>query len=91
MPISACVLSKNEINFEFFAHLLRVCDEVVINFNAGVLDQHYIQKLKDEGKFGEEYEVHFSLHPHPLFDTPETKGGPPLESYRMVFIDTNKI
>lgn len=49
----------------------------------------YIEKLKAEGKYGEEYEINIYLHPHPIFDTPTNKGGPPLESYRMIFLDTS--
>jgi len=49
----------------------------------------YIEKLKAEGKYGEEYEIDINLHPHPEFDTPTNKGGPPLSSYRMIFLDTN--
>ena len=50
----------------------------------------YIEKLKAEGRYGEEYEIDINLHPHPSFDTPTNKGGPPLSSYRMIFLDTTK-
>jgi hypothetical protein len=50
----------------------------------------YIEKLKSEGKYGEEYEIDISLHPDPSFDTPTNKGGPPLSSYRMIFLDLNE-
>jgi hypothetical protein len=47
----------------------------------------YIEKLKAEGRYGEEYTIDINLHPHPSFDTPTNKGGPPLESYRMIFLN----
>ena len=47
----------------------------------------YIEKLKSEGKYGEEYEIDITLHSHPLFDTPFNKGGPSLTSYRMIFLN----
>lgn len=50
----------------------------------------YIEKLKAEGKYGEEYEIDIILHLHPLFDTPVNKGGLPLESYKMIIIDNEK-
>ncbi len=48
----------------------------------------YINKLKDEGRFGEEYEIALSIQEHPLFDTP--LEGKPLESYKVKFIDLSK-
>lgn len=50
----------------------------------------YIERLYLERRYGEEYEIDINLHPHPLFDTPTNKGGPPLSSYRMIFLDTTK-
>jgi hypothetical protein len=47
----------------------------------------YIEKLKAEGRYGEEYTIDINLHPHPSFDTPTNKGGPPLESYRMIILN----
>lgn len=52
-------------------------------------NKEYIQKLKDEGRFGEEYTITMSVQEHPLFDTPKHES-PPSESYQMVFIDTAK-
>lgn len=53
-----------------------------------IINMEYIEKLKAEGRYGEEYEIELNLHPSPDFDTPTNKGGPPLSSYRMVFLDT---
>lgn len=50
----------------------------------------YIEKLKTEGKYGEEYEIDINLHPHPSFDTPTNKGGSPLESYKFYFLNNEK-
>lgn len=63
-------------------------EESIRRYNSNM---DYIEKLKREGRYGQEYEISVNLHPHPSFDTPTNKGGPSLESYRMVFIDTSQI
>jgi hypothetical protein len=50
----------------------------------------YIEKLKAEGRYGEEYEIAINLHPDSNFDTPTNKVGSSLSSYKMIFLDTNK-
>jgi hypothetical protein len=54
-----------------------------------IANKEYVEKLKVEGVYGKEYEVNITLHPHPLFDVPSTKGGPPLGSYRMILLDNS--
>jgi hypothetical protein len=64
-----------------------IYEESKKRYNANI---DYIEKLKAEGRYGEEYTIDINLHPHPSFDTPTNKGGLPLSSYRMVFLDTTK-
>jgi hypothetical protein len=51
-----------------------------------ITNLEYIEKLKAERRYGEEYQIDINLHPHPDFDTPTNKGGPPLSSYRMIML-----
>lgn len=52
------------------------------------VNQDYINKLKEEGKYGEEYEVKIYIQPNPIFDNKQPSGSP-LESFKMVFLDEN--
>lgn len=56
-----------------------------------IINLEYIEKLKAEGRYGEEYEIAINLHPSPDFDTPTNKGDPPLSSYRMIILDMKKL
>ena len=47
----------------------------------------YIQSLKDNGTYGEEYEIDLFLNKNPLFDDPT---APSKETYRFVILDFNK-
>lgn len=56
------------------------------------INWQYINKLYEEGRFGEEYEVELKLNHHPLFDAgvnrnPDNSNQIPLSSYRMFFIE----
>jgi hypothetical protein len=53
-------------------------------------NEDYIKKLKEEGKFGQEYELSLHIKENPLFDRViNLTDKPPLETYKMLFIDTN--
>jgi len=50
----------------------------------------YIEKLKAEGRYGEEYEISLKLQENPLFDSNHYPKKQPMTSYRMIFLDTTK-
>ncbi len=54
-------------------------------------NQNYIKQLKKEGRYGEEYELTIHLKHNPLFDNRQSVGKVPLESYKLLFIDEQKI
>lgn len=47
----------------------------------------YIAKLKEEGKYGEEFTVTFHVKPNAIFDHPMNTTSLPLESAKLIFID----
>lgn len=55
--------------------------------------ERYIEEIKADGTFGEEFEVSLTLKNCPLFDEPihnPKRSKLPLESYRMIFLDLSK-
>jgi hypothetical protein len=54
------------------------------------INQEYIEKLKSEGRYGEEYEITIHLKHNPLFDTPNREGTLAWEDNtksKVIFID----
>jgi hypothetical protein len=50
-------------------------------------NEEYVQVLKEQGKYEEEYIVEVTIQENPVFDKPSAVSESPLTSYRMVFID----
>jgi hypothetical protein len=49
-----------------------------------------IQQWKEDGTYGQEEEVILTLIKHPDFDKSEYPKPQPMNSYKMIFIDTTK-
>jgi hypothetical protein len=50
----------------------------------------YIEQLRAEGRYGEKYELSISIQHNPELDEPMQIAEKPLESYRIVFLNTEK-
>lgn len=50
-------------------------------------NEEYIKKLKEEGHYGEEFDVVFHIQSNPIFDTPHSQLKPPLDSSKLIFLD----
>jgi hypothetical protein len=53
-------------------------------FNANI---DYIEKLKAENRYGEEYEINITLNPNLLFDNSNIKNESVLESHKLIFLN----
>lgn len=50
-------------------------------------NEEYIKKLKEEGYYGEEFDVVFHIQPNPIFDAPNLQTKPSLNDYKLIFLD----
>lgn len=73
-----------EITEEDYLKDTKAYERKVANMNAS-----YIRGLKMSSRFAKPYVERMTLVHNPIFDDPkiELKGTPPLESYRMIFLN----